>query len=150
MRPLQQSLVCERVREQISVGLDGELSQLEHAMVEFHLRRCAECRAYGDDVTGFTGALRSAPLEPPGRAIAIQRPRRAIRPRAQVVVAAAILVAALLGAGRGLDRDTLQQKPNFVPQTPVKLPSPQQLEREQAILERARPGHVVDIRSHVL
>jgi hypothetical protein len=66
------------------------------------------------------------------------------------VVAAAILVAALLGAGRGLDRDTLQQKPEFVPRTPVQLPSPKQLEREQAILERARPGHVVDIRSHVL
>ena len=35
--------VCARVREQVSLELDGELSQLEQRMLAAHLERCAAC-----------------------------------------------------------------------------------------------------------
>ena len=72
MRPGIPSLVCDRVRAQISVGLDGELSQLERAMLASHLARCAGCARYEQDVTAFTQALRAAPLEPLSRPIVVQ------------------------------------------------------------------------------
>ena len=40
--------VCSRVREQVSLELDGELSQLEQRMLGAHLERCGGCAAYAD------------------------------------------------------------------------------------------------------
>ena len=48
------SAACDRVRAQISLELDSELSQLERAMVAAHVVRCAGCRAFRTGVTAVT------------------------------------------------------------------------------------------------
>ena len=37
---------CDRLREQVSASLDGELSQLESARLQTHLAGCASCRSF--------------------------------------------------------------------------------------------------------
>ena len=97
MSVVHRSLVCDRVRAQVSLGLDGELSQLETRMIAAHLARCADCAAFEEDVRTFTSELRAAPMEQLENPIEIVRsPRRAL-PRVQIGVAAAFAVA-LLGA----------------------------------------------------
>jgi anti-sigma factor RsiW len=103
------SPVCERVRGQVSLDLDGELSQLERAMVSRHLEHCAECEAFRDDLVAFTSELRDAPLEEPAHPIALPRLRRArleFRATALSIGAAAASVALLLGVALG-ERDLI-------------------------------------------
>jgi predicted anti-sigma-YlaC factor YlaD len=148
MRPVR-PLVCERVRGQISVGLDGELSQLERAMIASHLERCTACEAYAAEVRGFTQALRVAPLEPMARPVVIHRRRRHVGARVQVAAAAAVAIAALVGAGEAMRGQQLDvEPPNFVPEGAAHISNymtRQQVEREQAILSRARAGHPVQL-----
>ena len=153
MRPVR-PLVCERVRGQISVGLDGELSQLERVMIASHLERCAACGAYEAEVRSFTRALRAAPLEPMARSVVIHRRRRHVGARVQVAAAAAVALAALVGAGGVLQGQQLDiESPTFIPEGATKIDymTPQQWVREQAILERAPlPGHPVQLKGQVL
>ena len=91
------SLPCERAREWASLRLDGELSQLESAMLESHLARCAACNDVVFQTEALTGALRTSPLEAVRRPIAI--PRAGAMRAARVTAAAAVmLVAAGLGS----------------------------------------------------
>jgi anti-sigma factor RsiW len=85
--------VCERVRAQVSIELDGELSELERRMLDAHLVRCPACREYLEDVASFTTKLRNAPLEHIGRPIRIHRPRRVALARVHVGLAAALAIA---------------------------------------------------------
>ena len=151
MRPIR-PLVCERVRGQISVGLDGELSQLERVMIASHVERCASCRAYELEVSAFTCALRELPLEPLARPVVIHRRRRFAGTRLQVVAAAAVAAAALIGAGEAMRGQQLDIEPSFVPERAGEIDymTRQQFEREQAILARARPGHPVQLKGEVL
>ena len=97
MSVVHRSLVCDRVRSQVSLGLDGELSQLETRMIAAHLSRCANCAAFEEDVRAFTSELRAAPMEQLQHPIEIVRRTRRAVPRIQIGVAAAFAVA-LLGA----------------------------------------------------
>jgi predicted anti-sigma-YlaC factor YlaD len=113
-----QSLVCIRVREQVSLELDGELSQLERRMLEGHLARCADCGAYADDVKKFTTELRTAPLEPIRRPVIVHCPRRISLARAQVGLAAAVMIAVVgsvlqLGLPSVQDQSTIQEPTRF-------------------------------------
>jgi predicted anti-sigma-YlaC factor YlaD len=92
---LRSSILCDRVRGQISLDLDGELSQLERRMVAAHLERCPECSAFRADVSAFTDELRSAEPETLTHPIVISRRRRAVFARVQAGVAAAVAVVAL-------------------------------------------------------
>lgn len=89
------SVICDRVRAQISLELDGELSQLERRMLAAHLDRCSECHAYQADVATFTHELRAVPLEQPERPFVLRRHRRISLGSAQVGVAAMLAFAAL-------------------------------------------------------
>jgi hypothetical protein len=152
MRPVR-PLVCERVRGQISVGLDGELSQLERAMIASHLTRCDACEEYADEVSSFTHELREVPLERMSRQVVIHRHRRHVGARLQVAAAAAVAVAALVGASQALRSQQLDiESPTFVPDTPAQIDymTRQQIEREQAILARAKPGHPVQLKGEAL
>ena len=85
------SAACDRVRSQISLELDSELSQLERALVAAHIVRCAGCRAFRSGVTAVTRELRAAPLEQPPASVPVRRPRRiASVARFQAGVAAAM------------------------------------------------------------
>jgi predicted anti-sigma-YlaC factor YlaD len=96
---LASRLVCDRVRSQVSLELDGELSHFERALVESHLRRCAGCRTFRDDVASFTHEIRDAPLETWSYPLTTApRRRRALADALRVAsVAASIAVAVGLG-----------------------------------------------------
>jgi hypothetical protein len=87
---------CDRAREWVSLRLDEEISELEDALLEAHLRRCGACREYEAGVRGAVLALRSRPLERMGQPIVVSGRRRALlRPSAVARVAA--VVAAVVG-----------------------------------------------------
>ena len=88
-------MVCERVRAQVSLQLDEELSELERRMMESHLARCPECGAFEQDMAMLTQSLRDAPLERPRDPIVVTAPRWASFARVQVGVAAAVAVVSL-------------------------------------------------------
>lgn len=83
----------------MSLELDDELSQLERAMVESHLRRCAACRSFRDDLVSFTREIRDAPLEEfSGLPLVVPRRRRAY-PDALAVASVAASIAVAVGVG---------------------------------------------------
>ena len=125
MSAVPRTVVCDRVRAQVSLRLDGELSQLESRMLASHLERCADCRTYDADVTRITAELRAAPLEAMENPIVIRRPRRVSALRLQAGVAAALAVA-VLGAVTQV-RATADQ-PAFA--SPKRYPTSNQLTRE--------------------
>jgi len=89
------AIVCERIRAQVSLELDGELSELERRMLSAHLDRCDDCSDYARDLSRITDDLRSAPLEQLTHPLVVQRLRRLSFPRMQVGVAAALAIAVL-------------------------------------------------------
>lgn len=95
MSVAHRSVLCDRVRAQVSLGLDGELSQLESRMMAAHLARCSDCAAFEADVVRITERLRAAPLEQLEHPIVIRGPRRVSVTRVQIAAAAALAVAVL-------------------------------------------------------
>jgi len=85
---------CERSREWASLRLDGMLSFFESALLDRHLRRCADCRSFAAAVSAHTHLLRSAELEEPGRRVELPG-RRVSRRRSAV---GATLVAGIAAA----------------------------------------------------
>jgi anti-sigma factor RsiW len=90
---------CDRVREWICVGLDGELSRFERALVEAHVHGCADCAEFRSSTAGFTAALRGAPLEPLAHPITLPERRRTRLPVRSLQVAAAAAAVAVVGIG---------------------------------------------------
>jgi len=127
MSAVYPQVVCTRVREQVSLELDSELSQLEQRMLAAHLERCAECAVYAADVRHLTERIRSAPLH------TMRRP--------EIGAAAALALAALgLGTELAVTPDAPQGslarfegRPNLSPPRSV-------YEQEQAILRVVRVG----------
>jgi predicted anti-sigma-YlaC factor YlaD len=66
---------CARACEHLSLRLDSELSEFESVLLEAHLTRCADCRAFGESITGLTKTLRTVPAEQPTVSFQVQRPR---------------------------------------------------------------------------
>jgi hypothetical protein len=90
---------CEVVRETISAELDGEVSEIEAALARRHRIECADCEQFALSVAHTTDVLRAAPPVQPTRRL-MPAPARAVsRGLAVAGFAAAIFVAALLGAG---------------------------------------------------
>jgi Putative zinc-finger len=77
MRVLRaQTWACDRARQAVSLDLDGELSQLELAFLERHVRRCEPCAAFATELRGVSEQLRAAPLLPLARPIELPLRRR--------------------------------------------------------------------------
>jgi anti-sigma factor RsiW len=142
MKKVRPSVICDRVRSQVSLELDGELSQLERAMVSAHLERCRECREYESEVTAFTRVLREAPLKRMETPVVVRRPRRSIVARLQAGAAAAVAIAALGAASQvAPDDQSAVRSPGGSRQ--IQYPSQRQIQGEQAILERVRSGQEI-------
>ena len=82
---------CLQAREAASARLDGELSELEAARLNAHLRDCAACSVYALELSAITESLRGADLEPPQLDLTL--PRRRALPGIRVAAAAAAVVA---------------------------------------------------------
>jgi anti-sigma factor RsiW len=143
--------VCSRVREQVSLQLDDELSQLEQRMLGTHLERCPRCAAYAADVRDITDRIRSAPHAVMARPVVVRRHRRLSTVRLQVGVAAAFALAAL-GLGTQLAVSAESQSGSFArfEGQPNLSPPEGVLEQEQAILRVVKPGRPLPPRGSVL
>lgn len=140
MSVMQASAVCERTREQVSLSLDGELSQLERRLLDAHLARCGACNAYAASVTAFTEQMRDAPLETLVRPVIVRRHRGLTLGRIQVAAAAALAFLAVGIAGQLASTSTESPALSSLDEAPNLSPPPSVLEREQAILRVVRPG----------
>jgi anti-sigma factor RsiW len=89
--------LCGRARFWVSLRVDGELSELEGALLDAHLARCPACAEFADGATEATARLRDAQLERPAPIIVIvpRSPRHA----APGLIAAAVVIASALIAG---------------------------------------------------
>ena len=142
--------VCTRVREQVSLELDGELSQLEQRMLGTHLERCPRCAAYAADVRDLTERIRNAPHAVMQRPVVVRRHRPLTTVRLQVGVAAAFALAAL-GLGTQLASTTEPQSSLARYEGQPALNPPRSVyEREQAILRVVRAGRTLPPRGSVI
>ena len=90
---------CDRIREWISLELDGELSRIERALVDRHLAVCGDCTAFAAEVRGFTQALREEGLEPLVQPIQLPSRRQvSLRPLQVAAAAAVALIAVGIGS----------------------------------------------------
>jgi len=139
------------VREQVSLELDGELSQLEQRMLGVHLERCPRCAAYAADVRDITDRIRTAPYAVMRRPVVVRRHRSLTTVRLQVGVAAAFALAAL-GLGTQLAVSTESQNGSLArfEGQPDLNPPRSVLEQEQAILRVVKPGRPLPPRGSVI
>src|SRR6478672_1665091 len=88
--------LCARARFWASLRVDGELSELEGALLDAHLARCADCSALVEGFSSSAAMLRSAPLERVAPvALDLQHsPRRIL---ALTAVAAVVLLGVITG-----------------------------------------------------
>jgi len=128
--------VCNRTRNQVSLRLDSELSELEEALLAAHLARCASCSAFASDVERMTEVLRAAPLVEP--AVPFTLPHRPSRVRgaflssaAAVTAAAAVALGGLVGLHssssrpRAFDLEGMRQRISLKEQQLERLDNPQ-------------------------
>ena len=94
--PTECMLACESA----SARLDNELSELENARLDAHLRGCAECLAYAEEIGAIALRLRAAALERPAERLVLPRRRvfSGARLQAAVAAAAVAVVAAVAGS----------------------------------------------------
>jgi predicted anti-sigma-YlaC factor YlaD len=107
---------CDRARLWVSLELDGELSEVESALLEEHVARCGTCATLRSDLGALTGAIRDTPLETPGRRFALDPAPRRLQPRASRRTALALRFAAaaalaIVAAGLGVFVSSLGPEP---------------------------------------
>jgi predicted anti-sigma-YlaC factor YlaD len=128
--------VCRRVRAQVSLRLDGELSQLEVRMLDVHLGRCADCREYAADVERFTAQLRAAPLETLASPAFVERGRRRLaHARLQGGAVAAAMAIVVIGVAHVTSSGQSDTELQNVGSTITQFPTQAELDRELAIFE---------------
>jgi hypothetical protein len=96
------SMECERARARASLELDGELSQVEQALLRAHVGRCVLCAGFERELDALTLEIRRAPLQRPARTGMPGRRRSTGRRVLRVgALAAAVAIAAALGSLAG-------------------------------------------------
>jgi hypothetical protein len=109
---------CERARQWASLRVDGELSEIEGALLEKHLEGCAGCSSFAGRLAATAEAVRAAPLERPAVSYPpLERP--VIRlPLGKRVAIVAVAAAAALGAfvGSSLQKPASTPAPRGGPQ----------------------------------
>jgi anti-sigma factor RsiW len=88
--------LCERARFWASLRLDGELSELEGALLDAHLARCVGCQAVVEGFGASTATLRAAPLDRPAPLV-VDRARSPRRLLATIAVAAVLVLGVIAG-----------------------------------------------------
>jgi predicted anti-sigma-YlaC factor YlaD len=92
--------MCDRARQLASQRLDGELLELEAALLDAHLARCTDCSAFAATGVEIASVLRAIAPEPFEARVELPLVRRAHRIKLLQAAAAAALVvlAAALGS----------------------------------------------------
>src|SRR3954447_6077537 len=94
----QLSQQCERARTWASLRADGELSELEEALLDNHVVHCQDCGEFARGFAGVAGALRSTGLERPSPFV-LELPRRRTRTLLPLLLTALVAAAsAAVGA----------------------------------------------------
>ena len=93
---------CLQAREAASARLDGELSELESARLNAHLRECAASSVYALEVSAIAETIRGAPLARPQLDLTL--PRRRALPVVRVAAAAAAIFLVAAGSTLALQR----------------------------------------------
>ncbi len=110
---LNNPISCAQARAAVSACVDGEAAELERATARRHLQTCAQCREFEAIVLHTRRQLRSAPVLEPSRSLRpAQRTarRRLPRPVAVAGVAAALALAAVIGAGVSAVREPSRRR----------------------------------------
>ena len=89
---------CERARGWASLRVDGELSELQSALLDTHLGRCRACRAFARGTEDLASALASARLERPAQLALVLPPRGRLRALGRTALAAGAVAAASVAA----------------------------------------------------
>jgi hypothetical protein len=95
---LIENRLCSRARFWLSLRLDDQLSELEAALLDAHLRGCPSCRSFADASAVTTRELRAAPLEAHA-SVAVRRPRRRTARPLMVALTAALVAGAAVAGG---------------------------------------------------
>lgn len=137
--------LCARARFWASLQIDGELSELETALLDAHLARCAACREIAAGFAAGTELLREAPLErvAPVAVAHARSPRRILVGAAIAAVVAAGAVAGVLV--RGQVSSSSARAPHVVAvvanfETPDQL---RRLRRTTLLNQRAIPHEII-------
>jgi hypothetical protein len=89
---------CERARQWSSLRLDGELSELEGALLDKHLGTCGSCFAFDARLRATATSLRTTPPEPPRVRFQVPERTRVRFPASRRLAVAAIAAALALGS----------------------------------------------------
>jgi predicted anti-sigma-YlaC factor YlaD len=92
---------CDRARTWASLRLDGELSEIESALLGAHLQRCAACAAAAAGLDGVTRAIRAAELEEPAEPVWVPRVRTSGSLRSFHAAAASVVAVAAIALAGG-------------------------------------------------
>jgi predicted anti-sigma-YlaC factor YlaD len=124
---------CDRARAWVSLRLDGEISEIEEALLEAHLRTCPTCREFDDDVRGMVLTLRAQPLERVEHPVTVAG-RRRLRVRTGAVASVAAVVAAVVGVTAVISTQAEKGPASHTPaKAPVVAPDDQDLAQLRAL-----------------
>jgi predicted anti-sigma-YlaC factor YlaD len=102
--------LCARARFWVSLGVDEELSELEGALLDAHLARCADCREFALGAEASTNAIRAASyVRHDPIVLHLPRSRSPRRFAAGAGIAAVVAAAAVAGV---LVRGTVSSGPS--------------------------------------
>ena len=90
---------CAQARAAASLRLDGELAELDVARLRAHMQRCAECRAFAEEIGRAAALLRGASLEQATFG-SFREPQPGTARVAVPVAAVAVVVAAAAAAAQ--------------------------------------------------
>jgi predicted anti-sigma-YlaC factor YlaD len=136
------SQLCARARFWASLRIDGELSELEGALLDAHLARCAECCDVVGGFEGSTASLRTAALAKPAP-VAIPHGGTSRRVLAAMFVAAVVAVAAIAGGLVHHESATSTTRPHTAVAVVASVDTPDQLRRlrRTTLLNQRRLPH---------
>ena len=136
------SQLCARARFWASLRIDGELSELEGALLDAHLARCADCCEVIDGFEGSASSLRAAPLLKPSP-VAIPHRGTSRRVLATMFVAAVVAVAAIAGGLVHHESTPTTSRPSTTVAVVSSVDTPDQLRRlrRTTLLNQRRLPH---------
>jgi anti-sigma factor RsiW len=111
--------LCARARFWASLRIDGELSELEGALLDAHLARCVDCSVLAEGFSASTAALRSAPLAQIAP-VAIDLPRSQRRLVGLIAVVAVLVLGVITG---GIVRGQVSHDAGSTPRAVVAVAS---------------------------